>query len=126
MPLSTLPNPQAFYEQVWALVRLVPYGRVITYGQVAGLVSAPPGVEPEQYATFGARWVGAAMAASPNDVPWQRVINSQGKISQRPGALLQRQLLEDEQVEFVNDKLDMKKYRWHPGEDDQPRQARLL
>ncbi len=35
---------------------------------------------------FGPRWVGEGLAAYPHDVPWQRVINWQGKISQRPGA----------------------------------------
>ena len=34
----------------------------------------------------GARWVGGAMAACPDDVPWQRVINSKGEISERTGA----------------------------------------
>lgn len=79
------------------------------------------------YKTFGARWVGDAMAACPADVPWQRVINAQGKISSRPGAQRQRQLLEAEGILFVKDKVDLKVYQWPgPGHEDGPRQAKLF
>ena len=123
----SLPNPQAYYEQVWNLVRQVPYGKVVTYGQVAQLLAVPPGVEAQDYKAFSPRWVGEAMAACPNDVPWQRVINSQGKISQRPGAARQRQLLEAEGVVFVKDKIALKVYQWGgPGTKEQPTQATLF
>ena len=59
--------------------------------------------------------VGGAMAASPADVPWQRVINSQGKISLRQGGggETQRELLEVEGVVFDNkDRVDLKVYLW--------------
>jgi methylated-DNA-protein-cysteine methyltransferase-like protein len=58
------------------------------------------------------------MAACPDDVPWQRVINSKGEISPRPGAERQRQLLEEEGVAF-NEKgrVDLKKVGWK-GSDD--------
>jgi methylated-DNA-protein-cysteine methyltransferase related protein len=66
------------------------------------------------------------MAACPPDVPWQRVINAQGKISDRPGAQSQRQLLEAEGIVFVKDKVDLKVYQWRsPGREDEPRQAEL-
>jgi methylated-DNA-protein-cysteine methyltransferase-like protein len=85
------------------------------------------GFELQEYKAFGPRWVGDAMAACPGDVPWQRVINSQGKISQRPGAERQRQLLEEEGIVFVKDKVDLKLYQWRaPGHEDEPRQARLF
>lgn len=121
------PNPQAYQKQVWALVRRVPHGRVVTYGQVAQLLAPPAGVDAETYRAFGARWVGGALAACPADVPWQRVINSQGKISDRPGAARQRQLLEAEGIAFVKDRVDLKVYQWRgPGEEETPRQGRLL
>lgn len=121
------PDQQVFYEEVWELVRQVPYGRVVTYGQIAQMIPAPPGVEIEEYKAFGPRWVGGAMAACPDDVPWQRVINSQGKISKRPGTERQRQLLEKEGIEFVKDKVDLKVYQWGgPGQEDAPRQAKLF
>lgn len=105
----------AFNVRVWRLVRQVPPGRVITYGQVAALLPPPPGVEAQDYAAWGAVWVGNALAACPDDVPWQRVINAQGKISLRPsaGGQRQRQLLEAEGVEFDwRGRVDLKHYGW--------------
>ncbi|KAA3657583.1 MAG: methyltransferase [Chloroflexi bacterium] len=121
------PNEQAYYEQVWHLVRQIPYSYVATYGQIAQMLAAPVGIASEDYKAFGPRWVGNAMAACPTDVPWQRVINSQGKISDRPGAKQQQQLLEEEGILFVKDKIDLKVYQWRgPGQEQQPRQARLF
>ncbi len=121
------PSQQAYYEQVWDLVRQVPYGKVVTYGEIAQMLPPPAGVELQEYQAFGPRWVGGAMAAYPDDVPWQRVVNSQGKISERPGAKRQRQLLEEEGLVFVNDKVDLKVYSWRgPGQEDSPRQAKLF
>jgi methylated-DNA-protein-cysteine methyltransferase-like protein len=120
------PNQQAFYEQVWSLVRQVPRGKVVTYGQVAYLLPPPAEMEFQTYTALSRRWVGSAMAACPSDVPWQRVINSQGKISDRPGAQRQRQLLEEEGIVFVKDKVDLKVYQWRgPGRENEPWQAEL-
>jgi len=113
MPRFTSPpDPQAFSERVWQVVRQIPRGQVATYGQIAWMLPPPPGVEPEAYRAWGPRWVGAAMAACPEDVPWQRVVNAQGKISKRHGAERQRHRLEEEGVEFVNDKIDLRKHGW--------------
>ncbi len=105
------PNQEIYYEQVWTLVRQIPYGKVATYGQIAQMITLPPGIPSEEYKAFAPRWVGDAMAASPADVPWQRVINSQGKISDRPGAHQQRQRLEEEGIVFTNDKVDLKRFQ---------------
>ena len=128
MQYTSPPNQQAYYAQVWDLVRQIPYGKVVTYGQIAKMLPPPQGVEIEAYAAFGPRWVGGAMANCPDDVPWQRVINSQGKISPRPGgAERQRILLEEEGIVFVKDKVDFKKYGWRgPNEPDEPRQETLF
>jgi methylated-DNA-protein-cysteine methyltransferase-like protein len=98
------------FERVYALVRTVPAGRVTTYGQVATLVGSPR----------AARAVGYAMAASGREtesVPWHRVINARGGISNRgdfDGAEHQRELLEREGVEFREDgTVDLDVYRWH-------------
>ena len=96
MRFTSPPNQQAYYAQVWDLVRQIPEGKVATYGQVALILPPPQGVEFETYRAFGPRWVGGAMAACPEDVPWQRVINSKGEISQRPGAQKQKELLLEE------------------------------
>ena len=101
MPTFTSPpNPHAFTALVWDIVRQIPAGKVATYGQIGALIPPPQGMPLKDYDAFRARWVGGAMAACPPDVPWQRVINAQGKISLRPGAEEQRQLLEAEGVEF--------------------------
>jgi methylated-DNA-protein-cysteine methyltransferase-like protein len=122
------PNLQAYYEQVWNIVRQIPFGKVAAYGQIAKMIPPPAGVEIEAYAAFAPRWVGGAMAACPDDVPWQRVINSQGKISEREGAQRQRQLLESEEIIFdAKDRVDLKKYGWSGrNEDDIPKQPSLF
>jgi methylated-DNA-protein-cysteine methyltransferase related protein len=109
------PNPGAFKALVWEIARQIPSGNVFTYGQIAGLIPPPEGMNLRDYDAFGARWVGGAMAGCPSDVPWQRVINSQGKISLRKGGGYeeQRRLLEEEGVTFdERERIDLKKYRW--------------
>ena len=112
------PNPEVFNRLVWDFVLQVPHGRVTTYGKVAQAVGAPEGVDEALYKAFGPRWVGTAMAQCPEAVPWQRVINSAGKISVRRGGmhLKQRTLLEAEGVVFdQSEKIDLRVYLWDPG-----------
>lgn len=124
---SSPPNPQAYYQQVWEIVRQIPPGKVASYGQIAKMIPPPNGVEIEAYAAFAPRWVGGAMAACPDDVPWQRVINSQGKVSERAGAEKQRQLLEQEGVEFdAKDRIDLKKFGWRGPSSDEVEQPKLF
>jgi methylated-DNA-protein-cysteine methyltransferase-like protein len=116
------PKREQFNHKVWALVRQIPPGKVCTYGQVAALIGPPAGTAPKSYLAFGARWVGGAMAACPQDVPWQRVINSQGKVSLRPGGggIDQRELLESEGVIFDDhNRVDLKIYAWSGPSEDQ-------
>jgi methylated-DNA-protein-cysteine methyltransferase-like protein len=113
---SSLKNAPV-YERIYALVRQVPPGRVTTYGQVSRMVGG-----------CTARMVGYAMAALnfETDVPWQRVINSQGKVSPRAGGsggALQRQLLEAEGVTFdQSGRVDFNQVGWAgpdwPGLDE--------
>ncbi len=128
MRYTSPPNLHAYHSKVWDLVRQIPHGKVATYGQIALMIPPPAGVEFETYKAFGPRWVGSAMAACPDDVPWQRVINSKGEISERPGAQKQKELLLEEGVVF-NDKgrIDLKKYGWKgPGDETEPRQETLF
>lgn len=97
---------RGLYERIYAVVRLIPRGRVATYGQIAAYVGR---CMPRQ--------VGYAMAALPyQDVPWQRVINSKGMISfpkHSHGALEQRELLEAEGIVFdLNDRVDLRRFGW--------------
>jgi methylated-DNA-protein-cysteine methyltransferase related protein len=98
-----------FNEQVYALVRRVPPGRVITYGSIARLLGDPR----------KAREVGWAMAACPNDVPAHRVINRLGAVSgeaDMPSGAIRRTMLEDEGVVFDPcGRCDLKIYEWLPG-----------
>ena len=115
------PNRDEFNRLVWDIVRQVPPGKVTTYGFIASLIPPPSGVDAGDYRAWGARWVGGAMAACPPDVPWQRVVSSQGTISLRPGSGGRRQheLLEAEGVQFdYRERIDLGRYAWDgPGED---------
>ena len=123
MQFTSPPDPIIFNQQVWELVRKIPPGKVATYGQIAGMLPLPERMDPRAYQAFAPRWVGGAMAACPEDVPWQRVINSKGEISPRPGAEHQRQLLEEEGIPFnERGRIDLKKFGWQSSlaEPEQP------
>jgi methylated-DNA-protein-cysteine methyltransferase-like protein len=106
------PSAASFYERVYAAVRKVPRGSVVTYGQVALYLGSPA----------AARAVGYALSNLPgqNDVPWWRVINAAGSISLKgrgAAADLQRQILESEGVHFDPEgHIDLNRYRWWPPE----------
>lgn len=115
MKFQSPPDPHGFNLRVWEVARLIPEGKVFTYGQIAALIPPPGGMAYKDYMAWGARWVGGAMAACPPDVPWQRVVNAQGKISLRPGAgsEQQRQLLQAEGVTFdERERIDLKRFSW--------------
>jgi len=85
MPQFTSRPKQLDYNlQVWEVVRRIPRGKVSSYGRIAALIPPPNNMNPKSYLAFGARWVGGAMAKCPDDIPWWRVVNAQGKISARP------------------------------------------
>lgn len=69
-----MPN---FYEQVYAVVRRIPRGKVTSYGRIAQMLGRPRAARAVGYAMNALKDKDAAYA----DVPWQRVINSQGRIS---------------------------------------------
>ncbi|MEO8605228.1 MAG: MGMT family protein [bacterium] len=106
---ATAQTAPKFARAVYTLVRRVPRGRVVTYGQVAAILGHPR----------AARAVGTALANLPKAllriVPWQRVINAGGRISIR-GAVhrpdLQRELLEVEGIRFRGGTVDLNQYRW--------------
>ena len=122
-PFTSPPDPILFNHQVWEIVSQIPSGKVATYGQIAQMMSPPQGMELKTYQAFSPRWVGAAMAKCPEDIPWQRVVNSKGQISPRPGAERQRQFLEEEGVPFDGrGRIDLKNFGWQgsPGSSGQP------
>jgi len=96
------------YQQIHEIIRLIPSGKVATYGQIAEIVGG-----------CTARMVGYAASTIPVDseIPWQRVINYKGKISSRSGGsgeLRQQKLLEGEGIQFDQlGKTNLKYYRWN-------------
>jgi len=101
----------AFYAQVYEMVKTIPGGKVATYGQVAALLGQPR----------AARTVGWALNVCPADVPWQRVINRQGMISienMRASKQQQADLLRAEGVVVTEREgnlwVDLSYYLWQP------------
>lgn len=95
------------YVRIWDVVRKIPVGRVVTYGQVARMA----GLGNQ------ARLVGYALHQLPEDtdVPWYRVVNAKGCISLSKidsGYYIQKAFLEAEGVEFIEDKIDLDNFRW--------------
>lgn len=113
---------EKYREQVYEIVRQIPKGRVMTYGQIAEILGEG----------YTARTVGYAMHSSPDGVPWQRVINSQGKCSTGRMTMpvnLQQSMLESEGIKFSDSgQCDLERYRWFPKgfEPDRGVQPSLL
>jgi methylated-DNA-protein-cysteine methyltransferase-like protein len=105
--MSKQENPK-YRERVYSIVRRIPRGRVMTYGQIAELLGEG----------YTARTVGFAMHASPDGTPWHRVINAQGACSTGRVVLphdKQQRLLELEGVEFnKNNRCDLQTYLFIP------------
>jgi methylated-DNA-protein-cysteine methyltransferase-like protein len=107
-------------EAVYEFVRTIPPGKVVTYGQVAQMVTG---------VALNPRQVGGAMIVCPPDVPWQRVVGAGGHlpIGKRSPNLKnrQRELLEQEGVRFLpNDCVDMARSQWML--DGEPPQSGLF
>ncbi len=100
-----------FDSRVHAVVALIPYGRLATYGQVADWIGA-----------YGcARQVGWALRrlTLPSTIPWQRVVNAQGRISMslsREGSdWMQRELLISEGIPVDDEgRLPLRRFLWEP------------
>jgi methylated-DNA-protein-cysteine methyltransferase-like protein len=103
-------NSPGYRERVFEIVRRIPAGRVMTYGQLADILGE--GYTP--------RTVGFVMHAADESVPWQRVINSQGACSTGRVILppdLQQRMLESEGITFdARGRCDLARYRWTPEE----------
>lgn len=102
---------QPIQQRIYDVVRLIPAGNVATYGQVARIVGLG----------ISAQLVGFALASlkEGTDVPWQRVINSQGKISlPGMGGAIQKNLLLEEGIQFnEKNQVDLDRFGWEgPGD----------
>ncbi len=107
-----------YRRRVYDIVRAIPPGHVMTYGQIAEILGE--GYTP--------RTVGYVMHAADESVPWQRVINSQGACS--TGRIVlppdkQQRLLEAEGIIFnARGRCDLERYRWEPP-DTQTKDTRI-
>ncbi|MFW2161997.1 MGMT family protein [Acinetobacter beijerinckii] len=96
-------------RQILEVVALIPYGKVASYGQVAKLAGLPK----------HARLVGYVLKHldSQSEIPWHRVINSQGKISvhrlNEQGENVQKLLLNEEGIYLLNNKVNLKTFGWN-------------
>ena len=89
---------KSFFEQVYAIVERIPYGKVVSYGQIARMLGRPR----------AAREVGWAMRCCPEGLPWQRVVMSDGSITGGICAEIRKAILESEEVSFLPDgRVDM-------------------
>ncbi|MEK7604945.1 MAG: MGMT family protein [Patescibacteria group bacterium] len=103
-------------DRVIKIVRSVPMGKVVSYGQVAAYAGLPR-------AAREVGWTLNGLEGSHLDLPWWRVVNNKGFLSIRGNQThdkeLQAKLLRAEKIEVSNDfELDMKKYRYLPSAKD--------
>lgn len=104
-------NREGFFQDVWDVVKLIPEGRVTSYGAIAKYLGSPG----------AARMVGWAMNASHsclNPIPAQRVVNRNGLLSGKAhfdGPNLMQQLLESEGIKVENNQVvNFDKHFWDP------------
>lgn len=103
----------SFFQDVYEVAKLIPSGRVTTYGAIANYLGTKG----------SARMVGWAMngAFSENDVPAHRVVNRQGLLSGKhhfSTPTLMQELLEKEGIEVKEDQIqNFKTYFWDPNQE---------
>jgi methylated-DNA-protein-cysteine methyltransferase related protein len=101
-------------RRIYALIRTIPRGRLMSYGSVAAALGKPR----------APRAVGSALSRLPDghDVPWWRVISASGRISTpniHHTAKIQRSLLEAEGITFNDaDLVDWDRFGWGPTPEE--------
>lgn len=109
-----VPEQESFFEKVYEVVKLIPYGRATSYGAIAAYLGAKG----------SARMVGWAMNASHHSldsIPAHRVVNRNGMLTGKHhfgGTDTMRQLLESEGITVIDDQiLDFDKVFWDPSKE---------
>ena len=104
-----------FFVQVYKVVRCIPPGKVSSYGRIAAMLGHPRAARAVGYALSALRNPGQQGYTSDN-VPWQRVVNSQGRISIRhreQTANKQAEILQTEGVAVAeNGRIDLAVHLW--------------
>ena len=96
-----------FFEQVYDFVKTIPKGKVTTYGDIARAIGAPR----------SAKFVGFALHQNPDpeQIPCYKVVNRRGELASAfvfGGIEVQKALLEEDGIQVVDNKVDLKKYRY--------------
>ena len=104
-------TPTNFFERVYAVVKLIPKGKVATYGQIAAILEHPRAARTVGWALHGLN------DQQERRVPWHRVINAQGRISnsggRHGGAEEQFRRLKKEGIKFdQTGRCGLRKYLW--------------
>lgn len=93
----------SFFSEVYKIVEQVPYGKVVSYGQIARMLCRPR----------AARIVGFAMRNCPDHLPWQRVVMADGSVTGGAFSEIRKAALVDEGVPFLPDgRVDMDSCQW--------------
>jgi len=105
------PNQSTFFDDVYDVVRLIPKGRVTSYGAIANYLGAK----------MSSRMVGWAMHGAPRGVPAHRVVNRNGLLTGKhhfKTPYMMQQLLEKEGIRVINDKIEQfTEVFWDPARE---------
>ncbi len=106
------PGFDSWVRNVWQVVRGIPRGHVLTYGEVARLAGM----------SRAARRVGQALRRAPRSMrlPWHRVVNAQGRLSLPPdseGYRQQKERLQEEGVVFIDGRIDLERFGYRGALD---------
>ncbi|HID53174.1 MAG TPA: cysteine methyltransferase [Anaerolineae bacterium] len=111
--MSTSSN---FYVQVYQVTQRIPVGKVTSYGRIAQMLGRPHAARAVGYALSALKDADSGAAYTSETVPWQRVVNSQGRISivnREHTAVDQAHLLREEGVAVdENGRIDLNLYLW--------------
>ncbi len=100
---------KSFTDRVKSILKKIPRGKVASYGQVAALAGSPRGARQVVWILHS--------STDKDRLPWQRVINSKGRIGlpHGDGYELQKSMLESEGVAFGRDDvIDFARFGWRP------------
>lgn len=101
-----IPTKNNFFQQVYGVVKRIPFGKVVTYGEIAQFLGNPR----------NARTVGYAMHSCDASLPWYRVVMKSGKLpfdETDSSSFKQKKFLEKEGITFLtNGRIDLEKHRW--------------
>ncbi len=103
--MSTVDEHKKPETRIYQVLNQIPRGKVASYGQVAALAGMPS----------HSRLVGRILSNLPRGtrLPWHRVINSQGRIT-NPDPARQLARLEAEGITLINGRVSLKTYGWQP------------